>query len=345
MDKMGVGIIGAAGGYGSRDSLPGFQANPRTEVVGVCDVNEARVKQIARGNKIPFWTTDYRQLLERSDIQIIVVDTPDHLHAEHSIGALRAGKHVLCAKPMCTTLQQCKDMVKAVDESGLKLMVGQSARWDPLHWRIHELYVNGAVGEAYAVEGSYLHSMHDYWTYGHTPWRWDPDGHPQNLLIGGCCHPVDLLKWTVGHDIEEVFAYSNGFPDVIPQPGCYVMIFRFKNGCLGKTMLNVGLYNCMHTYGEGMLTIYGTEGTIWRDTLYRPGKEPLKIKGELPENEETEAAHGVGTNRGIDHFVDCVINDKEPLVYVRDAAKTTAVLIAGTESAESGRPVKVFNDF
>lgn len=344
MDRIGVGLIGAGGGYGSRDSLPGFQANPHVAVVAICDKDEDRVRVIARGNGVPYWTTDYRHIVEREDVQIVVVDTPDHLHAEHSIAALQAGKHVLCAKPMCTTLAQCRDLVAAVDISGVRFMVGQSARWSPLHQKIHTVYTSGQIGEAYAVEGSYLHDMHDYWVYGHTPWRWDPEGHPQNLLLGGCCHPLDLLKWTVGHDIEQVFAYSHSHPDVIPQPGCYITVFRFKNGCLGKTMLNVGNYGPIHGYGEGMLTIYGTTGTIWRDTLYLPGREPVSLSDEA-DYEKTRAAHGVGTNRSIDHFVDCVINDREPLVNVRDAAKTTAALLAGTESALTGRPVHVFNDF
>ena len=345
MSTKGVGIIGAAGSYGSRDSLPGFGANPHTSVVAVCDLHEAAVRTIARANDIAYWTTDYRRLLDRDDVQIVVVDSPDHLHAEHSIAALRAGKHVLCAKPMCTTLEQCQAMVAAVDESGKTFMVQQSARWDPLHWRIHELYDQGTIGEAYSVEGSYLHSMHDYWTYGLTPWRWDPEGQPQNLLIGGCCHPVDLLKWTVGHDIEEVFAYSHPFPEAIPQPGCYLMLLRFANGCLGKTMLNVGLYGPIHGYGEGLLTIYGKKGTIWRDILYLPGSDPVCIRDQLATAEETRAAHGVGTSRSVDHFVDCVLGGEKPLVDVRDGAKTTAALIAGTESAVTGRPVRVQNAF
>ena len=345
MDRFGVGIIGAAGSYGSRDSLPGFRANPRADIVAVCDLHETALRTIARANGVPFCTTDYRRLLERDDVHIVVVDSPDHMHAEHTIAALEAGKHVMCAKPMCTSLEQCQAMVNAVDDSGLTFMVQQSARWAPLHWRVHELYAGGVVGDAYAVEGSYMHNMHDYWTYGLTPWRWDPQGTPQNVLLGGCCHPVDLLKWTVGHDIVEAFAYSHAFPDVIPQPGCYFMVFRFANGCLGKTMLNIGLYGKAHEYGEGLLTIYGTEGTIWRDTLYLPGREPIDINQQLDATEGTQAAHGVGTNRSVDHFIDCVISGETPLVHVRDGAKTTAALIAGTESARLGRPVPVCNDF
>jgi UDP-N-acetylglucosamine 3-dehydrogenase len=344
MAQLGVGIIGAAGSYASRDSLLGFQANPHTQVTAVCDLNADVVKQIARGNSIPYWSTDYHALLAREDVQIVVVDTPDHLHAEHAIAALAAGKHVLCAKPMCTTLDQCRALVEAVDRSGRSFMVQQSARWDPVHWRIHELYADGAIGEAFAVEGSYMHSMYDYWTYGMTPWRWDPDGTPQNLLIGGCCHPLDLLKWTVGCDIEEAFAYSTAYPKAISQPGCYFMIFRFTNGCVGKTMLNVGLYGPIHGYGEGLLTIYGSRGTIYRDMLFRPGREPQKIEPAWIDA-GTQAAHGSGTNRSVDHFVDCILNGGEPLVHVRDAAKTTAALIAGTESALTGQPVKVFNSF
>ena len=78
---------------------------------------------------------------------------------------------------------------------------------------------------------------------------------------------------------------------------------------------------------------------------FQEPKDPIDIRQQLKATEGTQAAHGVGTNRSVDHFVDCVINRRKPLVDVRDGAKTTAALIAGTESALSGQPVRVFNTF
>ena len=87
--------------------------------------------------------------------------------------------------------------------------------------------------------------------------------------------------------------------------------------------------------GEGFLSIYGTKGTIWRNQLYPAEGEATDIPFE--ESDPTLAV--------IDHFVDCVINGKQPSIDVREGAKTVSALVAGVESAESGNPVKVFNDF
>ncbi|MDE0505901.1 MAG: Gfo/Idh/MocA family oxidoreductase, partial [Candidatus Poribacteria bacterium] len=256
---------------------------------------------------------------------------PDHLHASHSIAALRAGKHVLCEKPMTTTLQDCKDMVKAVDETGLTFMASQFMRFRPKHQAIKKLYNEGVLGRAFFVEGSYIHDMNSI--YARNTWRSAPEN-PQNILIGGGCHPLDLLRWAVGSEIEEVHAYSNGYAarDFVLED-CYIFSCRFKGGCLGKVLVTTGCRG--HGMGEGFLSIYGTEATVWRDRLYPAAGESTEI--HYDDDEPIKIA--------VSHFVDCVMTGKQPLIDVRDGAKTVAALVAGVNSAESGVPVTVFNEF
>lgn len=329
IDKLGVAFVGSdvhVGGY-----VKAFLAQPEVDLIGVCDSEDSSAREVAAQGNMRFSTTRYEELLENPEIDVIMVCSPDHFHAAHSIAALRAGKHVLCEKPMATTLPDCKDMVRAVDETGLTFMASQFMRFETIHQEIKRIYDEGTLGRAFFVEGSYIHDMNGI--YARNTWRSDPK-RPQNVLIGGGCHPLDLLRWAVGSEIEEVHAYSNGYaaPDLILDD-CYILSFKFENGCIGKVLVTSGCRG--HGMGEGFLSIYGTEATIWRDRLYPAQGEPADIA--FVKRDPIQAV--------VDHFVDCAKTGKQPSIDVRDGAKTVSALVAGVESAESGAPVAVFNDF
>ncbi|HIC20165.1 TPA: Gfo/Idh/MocA family oxidoreductase, partial [Candidatus Poribacteria bacterium] len=206
MRKLGIGFVGSdvhIGGY-----VESFLANGKVELIGACNNNQKLAENISDQGNMGYSTTDYQVLLEDETVDIIMVCSPDHSHAEHAIAALKAGKHVLCEKPLTTDLQSCRDIVQAVDETGLTFMVSQFMRFESVYRSIKKIYDQGEIGRAFFVEGSYIHDMRAYYTP--RTWRSDPDN-PQNILIGGGCHPLDLLRWAVGSDIEEVHAYSNGY--------------------------------------------------------------------------------------------------------------------------------------
>jgi len=327
--KLSIGFVGSdvhIGGY-----VKSFLANPNVELIGFCDSDEKVAQNMATQGNMKYFTTDYKQLLEDEKIDVIMVCSPDHFHAEDSIAALIAGKHVLCEKPMTTTLQDCKNMVKAVDETGLTFMVSQFMRFEPIYQSIKKIYDKGVIGRAFFVEGSYIHDMSSF--YDQKTWRSGPNN-PQNILLGGGCHPLDLIRWAVSAEIEEVHAYSNGYaaPNFVLDD-CYIFTCKFENDCIGKVFVTSGCKG--RGMGEGFLSIYGTEGTIWRNQLHTADGETKDIPAE-----DYSAVQAV-----VDYFVYCIINGKKPLLDVREGAKIVSALIAGVESAESGKPVKVFNDF
>ena len=329
MRKLGIGFVGSdvhVGGY-----VKAFLAHPEVQLVGACDSDEVNAQEVAAHGNMGLWTTCYEELLENPVIDVIMVCSPDHFHASHSIEALRAGKHVLCEKPMTTTLQHCKDMVRAVDETGLTFMVSQFMRFQPIHEEIKKLYDGGVLGRAFFVEGSYIHDMTGI--YARDTWRSDPKN-PQNILIGGGCHPLDLLRWAVGSEIDEVHTYSNGYAaNNFVLDDCYIFSCRFKTGCLGKVLVTTGCRG--HGMGEGFLSIYGTEATVWRDRLYLADGESTDIHSK--DDDPMQMA--------VSHFVDCVMTGEQPLIDVRDGARTVSALVAGVESAKSGAPETVFNEF
>ena len=328
-NKLGVGFVGSDVHIG--EYVKSFSANPNVELIGVCDSDEKVAQNIVAQRNMKYFTADYKKLLEDEKIDIIMVCSPDHLHAEDSIAALIAGKHVLCEKPMTTTLRDCQNMVKAVDETGRTFMVSQFMRFEPLYQSIKKIYDKGMIGQAFFVEGSYIHDMSRY--YDQKTWRSDPNN-PQNILIGGGCHPLDLLRWALGAELEEVHAYANGYaaPNFVLDD-CYIFTCKFDNDCMGKVLVTSGCKG--RGMGEGFLSIYGTKGTIWKDKLYTADGKTKDIPAE-----KYNAVQAT-----VDYFVYCIINGKKPLLDVREGAKTVSALVAGVESAELGKPVKVFNEF
>ena len=157
MRKLGVGFVGSdvhIGGY-----VESFLANEKAVLIGACDNSQESAENISDQGSMEYFTTDYQRFLEDESIDIIVVCSPDHLHAEHAIAALRAGKHVLCEKPMTTNVQSCRDIVRAVDETGLTFMVSQFMRFESVYRSIKTIYDQGKIGNAFFVEGSYIHDM------------------------------------------------------------------------------------------------------------------------------------------------------------------------------------------
>ena len=138
MDKLGVGLIGSdvhVSGY-----ISAFTDCPNVELIGVADDDEEIALQLCRQGQMKYATTSYQELLDDENIQIVLVCTPDLFHAEHAIVALRAGKHVLCEKPMAVDIDSCRKLVQTVDETGLTFMTSQFMRFEPIYKRIKQIY-------------------------------------------------------------------------------------------------------------------------------------------------------------------------------------------------------------
>ncbi len=344
---IGIGVIGI--GMGA-NVLP-INRNPssRLEVRGLCALPESGVKRLAEEWGLSFWTTDYRELIARADIQVVAVYSPDHLHAEHAIAALKAGKHVVCTKPMCTKMEDAAEMVRLVDETGLKFLVGQTMRFDPEFSGAKRMLDDGDLGEIIFAEAHYVHDARTFFPL--TPWRLQV---PQDLMYGGASHPIDLLRWFLG-DVEEVHAYGrkgNLTPEY-PYEDNYLINLKFKNGAIARVLAAYGLVEPpMPMMGLGL---YGTQASLIADFTDKQAGHikvvfdkleghPPAIMTFLPEMEGT-LGHGAGVMRYLQHFEECLNQDKTPSPSVRDGAKSVAVCSAAWESIRKSGVVKARTDF
>ncbi|MGH2353169.1 MAG: Gfo/Idh/MocA family protein [Chloroflexota bacterium] len=344
---IGVGIIGIGMGL----TLAAINRDPdsRLEVRGLCATRPDRLEAAARKWGIGYVTTDYRELIARPDVDVVGVYSPDHLHFEHARAALEAGKHVVCTKPLVTRLEDAVELVRLVDHSGLKLLVGQTMRFDPQFATAKRMVEDGDLGEIAWAEAHYVHDLRH--VLPRTPWRLTS---PQDLMYGGASHPVDLLRWFFG-SVRTVHALASKgriMPDY-PLPDNFLLNLEFEGGPIARVL---GSYGVVHPPLPMMgLGLYGDRGSLQADfTDQRGGQvryvldkvETLPV-ATLAFEPEREGAYGHGQTvlRYLRHFEECLVAGKEPSPSVRDGARSVATCAAAWESVRTGKVAAVFDDF
>lgn len=343
--KLKFGIIGASGM--AEIHMQGIVSSLKMELVAICDKNGERAKASGEKFGVDAVYTDYHEMLKNPEVEAVVVCTPDFVHEEMTEAALKAGKHVMCEKPLALTMEECERICTFEKKYDKKLMVGQICRYAPAFRLTKELIERGEIGELFYVESEYAHDYVN--TRGADDWRADPK-HPREPYIGGGCHAVDLLRWIAGNP-TEVMAYSNKkcLTDW-PVNDCTISMLKFPNDVIGKVFVSIG---CKRDYTMRS-AFYGTKGTI----ICSNTSEKLTIyKTDLEKNEKIfeNDVHGSklipiqlpveinnhNTGGELEDFTTAILEDKPVPTTAYDGASTVAVCIAAIESAKCGLPVEV----
>ena len=190
MSELRIGVAGLGHGrtlLGAND--PQGRDLPM-RVTALCEKRPKLLESIAREYGINQATTEYDELVARDDLDIIGIYTPGPLHSEQILKALDAGKHVMVTKSMVYTMAEVEAVVEAVDRSGLVLLVTQTMRGRYDLMEAKRACDAGEIGELFLGEAHYIHDLRP--VYDYSPWRLTM---PQDLILGGACHPIDLLRW------------------------------------------------------------------------------------------------------------------------------------------------------
>lgn len=204
VDKVRIGVIGVCG----RGTIANeWKESSRAEVVAGADVKEKNLADFKeRFGESTFTTLDYRELVERKDIDAVLVASPDFMHEEHAIAALQAGKHVYLEKPMSITIENCDNIMRAEKESGKKLMVGFNMRCMNLYRTMKEIVDSGAIGQ---IKAAWV--RHFVWSGSH--WYFH-DWHATkknctSLLLQKGSHDIDIVHWICGSYTKRVTAFGD----------------------------------------------------------------------------------------------------------------------------------------
>ena len=332
--KLSVANIGMKFGMSHIEGAMSYGA----EIAAICDTNEENLRFAGERYGIPEekWVTDYMDIVNNKDIDVVTVAIPDQQHKKVACDLLRAGKNVLCEKPLALTREDIEEIIKAADESNAKFMVGQICRFTPAFEKAKELIDSGIIGELYFVESEYAH---DYMKLC-DDWRADPKRHG---VIGGGCHAVDLLHWLAG-DPQEVFAYgTHKLLPQVPYDDATIAIMKFDENVAGKVFVSTG---CKRDYTMRTV-IYGTKGTIICDntspemTLYVTDEEGVT---QAPQTIEV-VVNNHNAAKEFEVFADAILNDKPILTDAREGAKTVEVCLSIVEAAATGKTVKPNYEF
>ncbi len=331
-----IAVVGL--GYNGQEHARAIHAHPEAEVALLVGTPRSVTTLARLGAETGATTaTDFRVALADPSIDVVYLCTPNRLHADHAEAALAAGKHVFVEKPLCTTFDDCRRLIAAVERSGRQLMVGHSGRFQPIHQALRQMVTDGLLGEPCFGEAEYVHDLAPFLAgAGHEWWK-HPDEGPF-ATVGGGCHPIDLLRWVVG-EIVEVTAYGarRGLEGV-EWDDTIVASLRFRSGALGRCLVSVGAKT---PYGFNF-AVYGSRGSVRNTDLHLasvPGPEgwmPMPI-AVIPEHHTCAEE--------LDHFLVCLRSGAPPLINVRDGAQTVAVCLAIAAACRSGRsePVPSLN--
>ena len=334
--KLGVALHGA--GSVAAAHAASWIKNPEAEIVSISSRSEDSARRLAEklGLDCPV-RDDYDEVLADARVDVVNLSGPNHVHAPQAIAAAKAGKHVLVEKPMVLSMQDNHALRAAVDRAGVKSIVSFVLRWNPLFDNLKALLAQGAVGKLFYAEVDYWHGIGpDYrgWWWAHTR----ETGGSAMLLAG--CHAVDALRWFVGDEVAEVTAYGSNPKGLYEYDANVVAVLRFRNGVLGKTsvMLDAEIPYAFN------IDLLGTDGALRDNRLWSPKTFPgqtdwTTMPTILPDSGDVDH-HPFDAQ--INHFVDCILNDRQSHCSIADAYHTHEVCLAVDRSlAEGGKPVRL----
>jgi UDP-N-acetyl-2-amino-2-deoxyglucuronate dehydrogenase len=263
-------------------------------LVAACDILVNRAIVHAKEyNALHFQDID--QLLAANiEMDVLVVCTPNWLHAEHSIKALNAGFHVLCEKPMALTSIDCEKMIRTAEESGKLLNIVKQNRFNPPVMAVKKLIDSGRLGKIFTVQLTCFWNRNR--SYYDDSWRGSTkfDG---GTLFTQFSHFVDLLIWMVG-DVTEANGFKENFAhaDSIQFEDSGVAVLKFQNGAIGTINYSINTYE--HNM-EGSLTFIGEKGTIKIGGQYLNTLDYQNIEGfSIPDIVDQNNFNDYGTYRG-----------------------------------------------
>lgn len=270
-DKVRVGLLGA-GRWAEMAHIPGWQRDPRCEIVALCDVVPERARDLAQRFGIPEWTADWQAVLSRRDIDVIDVATPSHTHFQLSWAALEAGKHVLCEKPVAYDFRDTLRAAELARSKGLKTKLGFTFRYSPGVQYAKSLIDEGFVGTPFIFNG---YEQNSQWLDPQVPLRQvDPTADPaviQTSSLEGYGAPViDISHWWMGADYARVVGTMRNFiPERMVRDTGRMMriniddgdiyIAEYTNGAIGSiqtSFVTIGNYPGIEA------RIYGDRGAI-----------------------------------------------------------------------------------
>ena len=332
--KLRVGFVGCGDLMQSRLALA-LELSELCDFTATCDVDIERAKDAAQFVGAPYYTTDYRELLDYVDA--VITALPHDLH--HPIGKFFAenGKHVFMEKPLCETEEECVDLINTAEKAGVVLFNDYPIRYFAGIYKMKELLDSNEYGQIIQMSIWTEQFTDPYYQNQHKtkPILWLTKPGNGTLFAHGC-HYIDLLLWFLGSPETGVhMGTKNGTP-WLAEEGTSNVVMKFKNGATGYYFGTWGARGTMHGYTWEVQTDKGTFWFTCEDNKLRFRREYDPYNKEEKEIVWSFTVDSFGNQSPVAHFIDCVINNKKPMTDGVSALKSLRVIWKLYEAEKNG---------
>ena len=328
MSKVRWAVVGC-GRITMNRMLPAIAAAENAELTVTMSRSEESAQAAAEQFGAKAFYTDWDRFMQDDSFDVAFLGTPNYLHHPHTVALAKAGKHVLCDKPMAMNVAQCEQMIAACEAAGVKLMVAQMSRFNR-----YNQYAEKLMRDHLMSEIAYVRSDFAFWMKDDDDWRLIPEQSGGGALMDIGVYCIHHLKRMVGERIVSVQAHCTP-TDAGKVDRTTLVILEFANGVPGMLIasFDVALGSSYTVAGpEGILSVVGS--------FNQNGSGDLLWQGQIPVMAPT--MHEVDPyTMEVEHFSACIMNDARPAVDPRDSLDDVRVMMAIYESAKTGRKVKI----
>ena len=338
---FGWGIV-SLGRHPGRIMAPAINSAQDTTLAAVCSRDMIQAQEFASTHGAGAAYDSYEDMLKDPNVDAVYVASPNSLHAEHTIQAALAGKHVLCDKPMALTVEDCQRMVDTCKEENVKLGICFHLRHHPGHNEVRNLVKSGALGVISLAQGQWgageLGQAFPLPRSGRMAWWDSPTMAGAGAMMGSGVHVVDMLRYVTGQEVTEVVALTDGQTAERPLEQLTTMLLRFHDGTLGMVYSTRRTPNPMSD-----LILHGSGGRIaFYNSLSMTLQGHLEVR--VAQKTRTHSYNGKDTalyTNMVEAFHRSIDQDEEPNASGWDGLKVAQVTAAMVESARTGRTIKL----
>lgn len=319
------------------------------EIVAICDIDEQRMNEKVElfnlnGSSTKLYK-DYKEMISEENLDLIAIATESGSHANIALDCIKKGINCIIEKPIAMSMKDARAICEAAKEYNVKVCANHQNRFNKSIQKIRAAIDEKKIGRLFHGTAHVLWNRNQNY-YTQAPWRgtWKEDG---GCLMNQCIHNIDLLRWMMGDEVDEVMAYTDNLNHgFIEAEDLGIAIIKFKNGAYG---IVEGTTNVYPSNLEETLYIFGSKGTVkaggksvniieeWNFENDNENPEYVKEKNsEKPDN-----VYGFGHKPLYENMINAINTGTEPLVNAEAGARALELVLAIYESAYKGKPVKL----
>jgi len=341
--KLKIGLLGC-GGIAQIAHLPALRKAENVEFTAICDVAEELVNRMAKRYEVDDVYTDHHEFLQKADIDAVLLPVSHAFHAPLSIDCMKAGKHVLCEKPMAMNVEECEQMVHVSEDTGMKFQLACMKRYDPGVQFAQDFVVN-EMGERLSINAWYCDSVfHGQYVktfnlpiVGSSEQKRGGGSGDRDLdiILGHGVHAVDLVRFFAG----DISAVTTKKADK-SQGLALINLFEFADGACGTLQL---VCVVKMDWDEG-IKIHGQNGSVDVRVKFPYFKRPADVKVFDAKTGEYRSPVGPDSDpyeRQLEAFANSILEDKDVMPSALDGLADQKVLMAIYESLQTGKRVDI----